>query len=341
MKRVLLLWLLLLAAAIAAACVEREPARFPHQAHLETPGCRGDCLSCNTCHTPSAQGRQSKLPPVSVCTGCHRRDAAQATSVLKVTPRRPSGSIIFDHTQHLAMPSIQGQCVGCHAGVVEPDRPPIPTMSQCFTCHEHAQQWQRAECTPCHDQRDLRTSLPRTFLRHDENFARRHATPATTQKQLCQSCHTQADCDGCHDTVQGLSIERRMPERIERAFIHRGDFLSVHAIEARAEPAKCQRCHEASSCEGCHTARGVSGGLINPRNPHPLEWVRANPQALNFHGRAARRDILACAACHDQGPATNCIRCHRVGGYGGNPHPNGRWPTSGGIDQPMCGYCHE
>ncbi|MFZ5891487.1 MAG: cytochrome c3 family protein [Myxococcota bacterium] len=341
MKKTPIAFALAVALAIVAACVERGPARFPHQAHLTGTACAHGCLSCNTCHTPSQDGRESKLPELSLCTSCHQHDATRISKVLHVKPERPSGPIIFDHDQHLAMPEIRGQCVGCHAGVVENKRPPLPPMSQCLTCHEHQSQWDAGQCTPCHAQRDLKQLMPRTFLRHDQNFARRHGTLALEQKQLCQACHTQADCDGCHDTSQGIPIERRLPERIERTFVHRGNFLSVHALEAQAEPSRCLRCHEKDSCDGCHTARGVSGALSNGRNPHPPGWVGVNTLSSDFHGRAARRDILACASCHDQGPATNCIRCHRVGAYGGNPHPAGRWPSSRDLNEPMCRYCHE
>jgi hypothetical protein len=260
---------------------------------------------------------------------------------LGVSPPRPSGRIIFDHDQHLAIPSIRGQCVGCHAGVVDPARTSIPSMSQCFGCHEHQREWDAGQCTPCHAQADLRKSLPRTFLRHDQNFAQRHGSLALEQQRLCQACHTQADCESCHDSVQGLSIEKRMPERVDRNFVHRGDFLSVHAIEAQAEPSRCLRCHEQKSCDGCHAARGVSGALVNGRNPHPPGWVGVNTRSLDFHGRAARRDIVSCAGCHDQGPATNCIPCHRVGGPGGNPHPAGHWPSASSLNEGMCRYCHE
>ena len=57
-------------------------------------------------------------------------------------------------------------------------------------------------------------------------------------------------------------------------------------------------------------------------------------------GRSHGRDIVACAGCHEAGPATNCIRCHKVGGYGGNPHPRG-WKSARGVDSEMCRYCHE
>jgi hypothetical protein len=58
---------------------------------------------------------------------------------------------------------------------------------------------------------------------------------------------------------------------------------------------------------------------------------------------AARRDISSCAACHDQGPSSNCITCHRVGGTGGNPHPIG-WMQHHDQQEihrnTMCLYCH-
>jgi hypothetical protein len=261
--------------------------------------------------------------------------------VLAVKPARPSGEIAFDHDVHLAMGEINGQCVGCHAGVVDLERPSLPPMKRCFSCHEHEQEFSRGQCAPCHADAEVRKVLPSTFLRHDQAFARHHGAVAAEQGQVCRACHAESDCDGCHDTSQGLAIERRHPERIESSFVHRGDFMNVHGIEARSEPSRCLRCHQQPTCDGCHTARGVSGALANGRNPHPPGWVGVNTGSASFHGREARRDILACASCHDQGPATNCIRCHRVGGYGGNPHPSGRWPTSGGLDQPMCRYCHE
>jgi hypothetical protein len=48
---------------------------------------------------------------------------------------------------------------------------------------------------------------------------------------------------------------------------------------------------------------------------------------------------VSCASCHEAGPATNCIGCHRVGAHGGNPHPSG-WQSTRGADAEMCGYCH-
>lgn len=331
-------------AALLAACRERLPARFPHRAHLMGPACgsagEAACLSCNTCHAPSAADRAHKLPEAALCERCHQRDLGRVTQVLHVEPPRPYGAIGFDHDRHLAMAGIEGQCIPCHAGVVEAGKPNIPPMAQCFTCHEHERQWRRGECTPCHREADLRRTLPVTFLRHDSTFARRHGTEAAQQAHLCQSCHAQADCDGCHDLSQALPVERRRPEKVEASFVHRGDFMTRHALEAEAQPSACLRCHAPETCDACHAVRGVSGALSNGRNPHPPGWIGADVGARSFHGTEARRDILACAACHDQGPATNCIRCHKVGAYGGNPHPEG-FSSSRGFDAAMCRYCHE
>jgi hypothetical protein len=140
---------------------------------------------------------------------------------------------------------------------------------------------------------------------------------------------------------QDLSVERRRPAALERALVHRGDFVSRHGIEALSQPARCARCHTPATCDACHLERGVSGGRVGGRNPHPPGWVVGAPGAPSGHGRDARRDILACASCHDQGPATNCIRCHKVGAYArANPHPSG-WRSARSASASMCRYCHE
>jgi hypothetical protein len=231
--------------------------------------------------------------------------------------------------------------VPCHAGVVDPKRSPLPPMSQCFGCHEHAEQWEHGQCTPCHESEALRHTLPVTFLKHDNAFLRHHGDAMAQRQQasLCQNCHTQAQCQSCHDVTQDLTVEARRPDAIESGQVHRGDFMVRHAIEARSQPAKCLSCHTVQTCDSCHVARGVSANVANPANPHPPEWVGTNTSSSNFHGTAARRDILSCAACHEAGPATNCIRCHQVGGYGGNPHPRG-WKSARGSDAEMCRYCH-
>ena len=341
--RALLLFALLVA-AVVGACADRAAPRFPHALHLAglecgTPG-KPACLSCASCHAVSERDRAHKLPQSELCAGCHHDDAHQVLSVLETRPERVAGKIRFDHDQHLALRKIRGQCVPCHAGVVREGSATLPSMSQCFSCHEHEAEWQKGVCAPCHAQADLRGTLPQSFLRHDQSFSRRHGELARQDKRLCQACHSQSQCDDCHDVTQDLTIERRRPERIDKNFVHRGDFITRHAIEAESQPARCLSCHTVETCDSCHVARGVSANRILGRNPHPPGWVGTAPGDHSRHGREARRDILSCAGCHEQGPSTNCIRCHKVGAFGGNPHPGG-WRSSQSESSKMCRYCHE
>jgi len=339
-------WLLLSAvvlAGLAATCRTQTAHRFPHRTHLAGLACGAPhepaCLNCNSCHTPSEADRADKLPSAKLCEHCHRNDAPELRTVLAFQPDRPYGKIAFDHDRHLAMPALGGQCVSCHAGVVESGVRSMPPMSQCFSCHEHERQWQQGKCAPCHETRDLDRLMPESFLRHEGSFARTHGQLAMQEQRLCQACHAQAECDDCHDISQRFGIEQRRPANLEQNFVHRGDFMVRHAIEAQSEPSRCARCHEPETCDACHVERGVSGNLWNGRSPHPPGWIGPDPRARNFHGREARRDILLCAGCHEQGPATNCIRCHQVGAYGGNPHPNG-WQSARDTSAEMCRYCH-
>ncbi len=338
------LWLTVALAALIACQGASAPPRFPHQKHLTGIACgapgKPACMNCVSCHSVAENDTNHRMPDAAVCDRCHK-DAHETRAVLAVAPVRVSGEITIDHDQHLALPEIRGQCVPCHAGVVDAKRPPLPPMSQCFGCHEHQEQWERGECTPCHDPVALRQTMPVSFLKHDTAFLRHHGDVLAQRQQavLCQSCHTQSQCQQCHDVTQAMTVEARRPEALESGQVHRGDFVTRHAIEARSEPARCLSCHTVETCDSCHVARGVSANVANPQNPHPIGWVGPDTSSPSFHGTVARRSVVACAGCHEAGPATNCIRCHKVGGNGGNPHPRG-WKSSQGVDAEMCRYCH-
>jgi hypothetical protein len=131
-----LLALSLLVAALLAACVDMPRPRFPHRQHLaelecNTPG-KPACLTCNTCHVPSQPERAYKLPPASLCQSCHRNAEPELLASLAMEPPRPYGEIAIDHDRHLALPQVGGQCVTCHAGVVEPGQATLPPMDRCF-----------------------------------------------------------------------------------------------------------------------------------------------------------------------------------------------------------------
>jgi hypothetical protein len=133
---------------------------------------------------------------------------------------------------------------------------------------------------------------------------------------------------------------------VENDFIHRGDYISKHQVEAEAlSPVNCRKCHGSNFCDSCHAEQRFSDRLTNPRDPHPPGW--ASPA---LHGREARRNIASCAGCHDQGGLPGqagsaiCLGCHQdVGAGSANPHPTGFLERHDRDDQrenPMCRSCH-
>jgi hypothetical protein len=254
---------------------------------------------------------------------------------------RPVPAVFMSHADHL--PRVKDDCTRCHTKLPNPlsTVETKPAMSACLSCHEHRVEYDQGQCARCH--RDLAAYgvKPVSSYSHAGNFVREHARPARTAPQTCASCHDQTFCTDCHAATVPLPIEVRFPERVDRDLIHRDDYVSRHAIESRADPASCARCHGKSFCDNCHTAEGRTSQSTTPRNPHPIGW--ALPGSPQFHGPAARRDIAACAACHDQGAQSSCVGCHKVGGIGGDPHPPGFAAVHGRDEiakNGMCAACH-
>lgn len=325
------------------ACERRIP-RFQHLPHLNVecggPG-QPQCLTCSTCHGKVKPANRELPPWVRSCENCHEDGVSLMNRALRFARAQSERveRITFPHERHLTLGPIHGQCVFCHAGVLDQEKGSTrsPPMAKCLGCHQR--DFDRANCTPCHIRSELSQLVPQSFMRHNAAWLERHGISASRQAEICQSCHSQTWCADCHGRNRGLLLERRKPDSIERQFKHVGDFLVRHSIEARSRSATCLRCHTAESCDGCHIARGVSAARAGAQNRHPIGWMGRDVSASNFHGRAARRDALSCMACHDHGPATTCINCHKVGGGAPNPHPRG-WRSSRSPDSPMCRYCH-
>lgn len=335
-------------ALLGAACARGLLTHFPHRTHLAALQCGGpgqpQCLSCVSCHQASPGAHQEWSPPTAQrCSGCHEDEhTIFRHSVRPALAALPAGKkIVFAHEQHLGLAELKGQCVKCHGGAVgvEGGAPLFPPMETCLGCHRHREQFEANQCTGCHRQNDLRALEPSSFFAHDTGWLKRHGPVARAQPQGCATCHAQASCDSCHDSTRPLGPATRNPEALERSFVHRFDFLSRHPLEARSQPGQCATCHAKTECDACHATRGVSAAGAGGQSPHPFGWASGLGAASNSHGLAARRDIGACASCHDQGPATNCVRCHKVGAMGGSPHPLG-WRSTEPPTAPQCLVCH-
>jgi hypothetical protein len=345
-----------LAVALAAACgykpavqsdAAKQPAYvFPHEPHVD-----GE-VACAECHRDIASAtqldpavRHVRLPAnpskQDACSGCHDTDPE-----MKVPARAREYRVRFSHADHLKRVE---DCRKCHQQLPERGdaRPKTPPMAACTACHHHQLEFAQARCTPCHV--DLKGYRPETAFRHEGNWLATHGQLARPSAESCAACHDQTYCVACHSSATAPTrLENIFPERVDRAFIHRGDYVSRHMIDAGAQPASCKRCHGSGFCESCHELQGLSkaftGDLRRPTSHAQTDWV-GPAGSRQRHGEAARRDITNCSGCHDQGADATCVGCHRVGGVAGarSPHPRSflKAHDRGDIDDnAMCRACH-
>jgi len=337
--------LLLAAAALAAGgCIakggrpeaaENPPFTFPHSTHVEAG------LSCASCHASIAQATavgpsvHVTLPAgdeAKACLPCHEQVPAPPAR------HRLEKTITFSHADHL--PYVKGDCARCHTALVEPGqtKAPVPPMSTCTTCHNHALDYAQARCQPCHVDLKRYPLKPVADFRHAVDFLRTHGEMARSGVATCAACHEQTSCAECHaGATRPLKPDVEWPDKVAASFIHRGDYVSRHTIDASFDPASCRRCHGTAYCDACHNEQGVSqrSPVRIGSDPHPAGW-----NAGVVHGAAARQNIVSCAGCHDQGARSTCVTCHQ----NVDPHPPG-WAqrhnkTTDVAGNSMCRICH-
>ncbi|HZX64983.1 MAG TPA: cytochrome c3 family protein [Myxococcales bacterium] len=318
---------------------------FPHARHKKAE------VDCLTCHEPIYDAKTLSgqfLPKEAKCLECHKQKKADGQCnfchldvkyAATWTPREPR--LNFDHAAHIER--VKEDCSQCHTRLDEPRQhgPITAGHAACMKCHNHADNFENAQCATCHKDLAAYASMPSETVTHQGDWLRRHPSVARSAQQTCATCHDQNFCLDCHAKTTAVPIEVKLVDRPDRRFIHREDFLGRHSVEVRADPAQCQRCHSVSFCESCHSRSRVSAANSTV-NPHPSGWAIPGTGTA-FHGDAARRDILNCASCHDQGAQSICVTCHRSGGPGGNPHPSGflsRHNLSEAATDGRCAICH-
>ena len=341
---------LAIAALAVSACAglfnvladRRDQIKAPHDRHATA---KVDCTTCHESIFDSTTLTTVDLPKEKKCLSCHAEEKEKGNCAFCHT--RPDQPLAFtgherelkmNHTEHLER--VKEDCAVCHQALPNPVRTEglAPKMAGCLNCHEHQVQWDNGECQACHQDLSRYPLQPVAAFSHRADWLQNHSLQARSAAQVCSNCHQQTFCSECHAKMQGLRVDKVVPERIDRAFIHRNDFVSRHAVEAQADPALCQRCHGTDTCQSCHLKNGLVPGASNGLDPHPPGFGLGTA-----HGRAARNDIVSCAACHDQGSASICVNCHQVGGVGGNPHPNSwllRHPHQEIGKNAMCQICH-
>ncbi|MGC3996661.1 MAG: cytochrome c3 family protein [Anaeromyxobacter sp.] len=323
---------------------KQDPAyAFPHSMHTD--------LECTDCHGAIAKATklQSNVRHVLIttepgkddtCSGCHDDSTAPAT--VKAPPARSAAfRFTFNHSAHVAQVK---DCKTCHASQPEPGdaAAKVPSMATCTSCHNHQKDFAEARCSPCHT--DLKGYVAVGAFNHQGDWLRIHGPLAKPSAESCAQCHDQTSCAECHAAqVTPARPAVIFPEQVQKPMIHRGDYVSRHVIDAQAKPASCRACHGSAFCESCHTQQGVTSLSINVRDPHPQGWGN-DKSSGHFHGDAARRNITACAGCHDNGTSSVCVTCHQVGGIAGvNPHPRAflNKNDAGDISKnAVCKACH-
>lgn len=345
--RVLLAALTIAAAVAACAGVlglrrDHQPS-FAHRAHVVAG------ITCPTCHTGIEDAGDTgplHLPPDATCTSssCHVKphdarpcQGCHSNPILAGAAVEAKDHLRFEHAKHVRGPAV-GNCMRCHIGVATADTALRPPMAVCWTCHQHDEARSVRNCATCHRNLEDMTSPPASHLVHDAGFTTRHAEQASAAADLCTSCHAEKFCATCHGVTAAVIPARMQLANPFSASVHRPAFFARHGEEARAAPSTCTSCHQPSRCESCHRERGVSADAPGAASPHPRGWIGIGP-GENEHGRAARRDPVACASCHGGAGESLCVRCHQVGGPGGNPHPPG-WSSARALAEVPCRMCH-
>jgi hypothetical protein len=344
---------LLIAAALLAACSGKEtkpvvrrdpPFVMPHSPHVD-----GD-VACKECHASVARARtlENRVRHVQLpkkgesCSGCH-----DVVPKLQIPARTRDFGLNFSHAAHLGrLKGEKNACVRCHTSLPEQKAAEYdgPSMNSCTSCHNHAQEFAAADCLGCHQ--DLkRYEKPVESFKHQGEFMKLHGALARGGAESCAACHEQTFCADCHSATTAPGRPGLVyPEDVKRDFNHRGDYQSRHGVDVEANPASCRKCHGSSFCLTCHEQQNLiqpPTSSVLPRNAHPVGWG-TDKASGNFHGDAARRNIVSCAGCHDQGAASVCVLCHKVGGFAAvSPHPSNFKKSTADISKnSMCAACH-
>ena len=330
---------------------KRDVITFSHNRHVMKEG-----VGCEDCHGDMSKNESLEakrmIPREKTCLDCHEKkdnckmchqNPEQPTTL--VDTRMPG--LKFSHKNHVGrtLPDSEDKvkCDTCHADVKNAttasmnNRPAM--LETCGQCHQ--KDFGRDNCTRCHEAGSLGGKVSNELFDHGGDWLRRHGSAARGSDTACAHCHKVDTCAACHSR-SGVPIRpaQLRLDRPDSAQHHRGDFLTRHPMEAKLDGKSCNACHQVSTCTQCHERMGIAQtGALGKTGPHPSTWLLRG--SGEFHGDAARRDAVSCAACHDRGAASNCVACHRVGAPGGNPHPPGWQSAQDKLSAPACTPCHQ
>ncbi len=281
---------ILAAMALGGADAQNESNLHPvHEIHIDAE------IECETCHEGawSAENLLGILPDHVTCENCHEVDDTDECGLCHVGGDAPSGRARktlgygdrvprvpnFIHAKHVG--EEDEPCAACHQ-LQDSGYMSQPAHAECRSCHATASGFQ--DCTMCHGPGD-----PPRPDSHTSQYRAMHALDASWDQEQCQSCHTQTDCQDCHN---GDNVWPR---------VHELNYAYSHALDARSFEFLCTTCHaDPEYCVSCHVAERVY-----PQNHSRADWIPGQ------HGIEASYNIETCIACHDQGQNDPiCANCH-------------------------------
>jgi len=110
-------------------------------------------------------------------------------------------------------------------------------------------------CAECHEDQQKGTMKAFASFNHSRTFVQNHRFYAGSDEQLCVTCHKVSFCTECHTNKADMKPALKNGNRPDRMMPHRGDYLTLHKIEGKLDPASCYRCHGRANnerCVACH-----------------------------------------------------------------------------------------
>ena len=110
-------------------------------------------------------------------------------------------------------------------------------------------------CSECHEDQQAGTMKAFGAFNHTRVFVKNHRFYAASDNALCATCHKVSFCADCHTNKAAMKPSFKNGNRPDRMMPHRGDFLTLHKIEGKLDPASCYRCHGRANnerCVACH-----------------------------------------------------------------------------------------
>lgn len=106
-------------------------------------------------------------------------------------------------------------------------------------------------CAECHEDQQKGTMKPFAAFNHTPSFVKNHRFYASSDARLCATCHKESFCNDCHTNQTEIKPSVKFGNRPDRELPHRGDYITMHKIEGKLDPASCYRCHGRANNERC------------------------------------------------------------------------------------------